>query len=288
MKPQKFATIAIIGLPNAGKSTLLNTILQQKIAAVHRKPQMTRKNLLGIHTHENCQLIFVDTPGIHSSKEMLNLELKKQWKDAIQNADLLLLLFDVTQPLSPVMIDFLQRFPVTKRVVVFNKTELSPHKWLFSWNDIGQNQSDIFFISAKTGQGVPELLNFLTEQAPEHPFLYDEDNITVSSCREITRDLIQEKLMEFLHHEIPYQTTVLIESYVESPKHHEIHANIIVNKESQKGMIIGQGGQMLKKIRENSEKEISLFIGLRVKLHLFVKVDKNWISSAQKMKEYGF
>lgn len=285
----RFATVALFGLPNSGKSTLINKILGQKIAPVHSKPQMTRKNLLAIYTNDDVQLAFVDTPGFHSSSRQLNRALQNELQNALAVNDKILLLFDVTEPMDAEFIKQAKLMIPNKDVVIgLNKIDLQRKKWLTTEVQIGKDFPGLSFcfFSAKTGIGVPELLKKLVELAVESPFLYEAHDVTTTNMRDIVAHFIQEKIMASLHQEIPYQTAVKIETYQESPKKDVIRAVIIVNQESQKPILIGKRGQQIQKIREAVEKELIELYDKKFQVHLFVKVDPNWVKNNDKIKEY--
>lgn len=277
----KSVTIAIVGCPNAGKSTLINQILRQKIAPVHSKPQMTRKNILGIHTDRNIQLIFLDTPGWHSSNKALNQALRRELNLALEEAQALLVMIDCLKEFPNDLIEYLNQTVSVPQYYVLNKMDKkSPHEFSQLLLD-----KPCFALSALTGEGVPELLMELQKIESDDPFFYDPEEITTASLREIAAELIREKVMDLLQKEVPYEVGVRVESYTELPGKHDIQVSLILNRDSQKGVVIGKGGSMLKKIRNASTKELEKLVDEKVKLNLFVKVIPGWVKDDSKLKE---
>ena len=278
---QKSVTLAIVGCPNAGKSTLINQILRQKIAPVHSKPQMTRKNILGVHTQDHVQLIFLDTPGWHSSGKALNQALRRELSLALEEAQALVVMIDCLKEFPQDLLDYLNTTSEVPKFYILNKMDKGdPLPYLQKL----QNEK-CFSLSALTGEGVPELLMELQKIESDDPFFYDPDDITSASLREIVRELIREKVMDLLQKEIPYEVGVRIDEYKELPGKHDIQASLILNRDSQKGVVIGKGGSMLKKIRLAATKEVEKLVDEKVKLNLFVKVIPGWVKDDSKLKE---
>jgi GTP-binding protein Era len=286
------AVFALFGPPNAGKSTLMNAIIGEKIAPMHRRPQMTRKNLLGIFTEGETQLIFIDTPGFHESEAVINRELRQELIRAASDCDVLVVLLDAGAPLPPELIQAV-RVAIAKKnhLFVLNKSDLPREKWRTTPQTLVDSfgATEVLCISAKTGAGKNEFLAKLKSLAMPGAFLYPEDEMTAATMREIAANCILEKLMEHLGQEIPYQMAVIIEDYKERPQQDEIRAILIVNRDSQKGMVIGKGGAMLKKIGMSAREDLVAFLGKKVRLDLFVKVDCDWVRDPRKIREYcGF
>lgn len=242
---QKCATIVFLGVPNSGKSTLMNAILGVKVAAVHRKPQMTRKNQLGIYTDDQYQLIFLDTPGIHESNKKLNKRMLKEIYDAVDEADTVAVLLEVNQKPPFVLEKLLTQLNSQRKniMILLNKIDLPAKFWVLQ-PDLVKKKYDVpvYMVSALKKTGIELLIETFKKSAGEHPFFYDSDDLTTSTYREIAADCIREKIMEFLHKEIPYETAVVIESYKENPKKIKIDAVIVVNQGSQKAIMLGKGG----------------------------------------------
>lgn len=285
---QKCATVALLGIPNAGKSTLINNIIGEKIAAVHRKPQTTRKSLIGIHTEKNCQLVLIDTPGLHESDKKLNKKMLHELNQAIAEADILAVLLEINHEVPQIIDHYIDKIRGSKDVLlILNKIDLPKGEWVLDPQDVQKKYNlPIIQISALKNNGQAALIKELQNRASTHPFFYDKDDLTTASYRLIAENCIMENVMEQLHQEIPYQTAVKIESYKEGEKKIHIKAVIIVNRSSHKGMVIGKQGLAIKKIRQAAERELHKLTGQTVTLSLFVKVDQDWLKNDNKVKEY--
>ncbi|MBI2339775.1 MAG: GTPase Era [Deltaproteobacteria bacterium] len=311
----KSGYIAILGAPNAGKSTLLNAILKEKIAPVTDKPQTTRKRLKGIYTTKVCQMIFLDTPGVHRSEKNLNRFMLREIDEAVRDADVLVYLFAVDQPETDEMIRLIgqirQKFPQKKGLALVTKIDLPIEKHRLDVEALRREFSDMkgYPISALTGQGLDEVIQVLTEALPEGPALYPEDDLTDENLRDLAAEIIREKAMALMYEEIPYSLAVVVNEFKEpdhprplSPslegrgegegEHRDaitrIQADLIVEHDSQKGMVIGEGGRMIKNIGMNARKDIETLLGTKVFLELKVKVDKNWTKDPARLARYGY
>ncbi|MBF0105795.1 MAG: GTPase Era [Deltaproteobacteria bacterium] len=286
---QKTATIALIGIPNAGKSTLMNALIKAKVAAVHRKPQMTRKNQIGIITDGTTQLVFVDTPGLHQNTKVLNQIMQRELYRVIDESDVIAILVEVHTPVPVEIEAVIQSVKKKKKewALIINKMDMPPHRHVLNKEDLQQKyQASVLAVSALKEDGLAALLDYLKGQAREHPFCYDPDDLTTATCREIAAECLREKMMEYLHKEIPYESTVYIEAYKEGPQKIKIDAVIVVNKKSQKGIVLGENGVNIRRIRKAAELEFAKVVGVKVVFKLFVKVDDGWVSHEQKIREY--
>jgi GTP-binding protein Era len=305
----KTGYIALLGRPNVGKSTLLNTILGEKLAAVSPKAQTTRRRFRGILTDDNSQLIFVDTPGLHRAPEgkKLNEYLVAEALDALADADAWVYIVDGTRPFQPEKEGSDERFILETLkaawakspkplFVVLNKADLWEKGKFASQEDFvrgleGLPVKSIFALSAKQGKGVPELTAALREVMPEGPALYPVDDLTDQNIRTIAGELIQESLFYLLGEELPYSCAVEVEKFVEpseAQKYPEIHAAIHVERESQKPMVIGKGGAKIKEIGQSARQAIEKLMGGKVVLKLFVKVTPKWTKSSEELKRLGY
>ncbi|MHB8810302.1 MAG: GTPase Era [Desulfobulbaceae bacterium] len=290
--------VAIIGPPNAGKSTLLNHFLGQKIAIVTPKPQTTRNRILGVLSGDGYQVILLDTPGLHKPREMLNKEMVRIALDTLAEADVVLFLADATvrEPerlarLGKEFAAYLQRVscPVVlalNKMDRLDKTGLLP---LIDWYRALHPFAAVVPISALLGEGTGLLLEELVRLLPEGPQYYPDDIPTDATERFIAAEIIREKVFLLTRDEVPYSTAVLIDSFQEATEGRPvvIHATILVEQPSQKGIIIGQQGRMLAQIRKKAIPDIEEMLGRRVTLRLWVKVKKKWTSNEQILRELG-
>ena len=286
---------AIIGVPNVGKSTLLNRMLGQKISITSKKPQTTRNRILGIVHQPFCQIVFIDTPGIHKAHKMLNVRIVDVALAALGDADLILMVSDVsaTDPESErFLIDKLkqQNKPV---ILALNKTDLIKKALLL--NQIEQWRHAFPFeavipVSAKSGSQVDVLINAMAAILPKGPPYFPEDSLTDLPQRFIAAEMVREKAIRFTGQEIPYSVAVTIESFKAPAKGRlrRIDATIHVERNSHKGIIIGKKGSKLKQIGESARKDIEQMLGERIFLKLFVHVQKNWSRDTKALRKFGY
>lgn len=290
--------VAVIGPPNAGKSTLLNRYLQQKIAIVTPLPQTTRHRILGIITGENYQMIMLDTPGLHKARELLNQEMVRIAMDTLTEADIVLFLADASamagkklEKHRPEYCGYLKqvRSPailVLNKVDLLDKDDLLP---LMDWYSSLHPFTAVIPVSALKGEGTDILLQELVSRLPEGPQYYPDDIPTDATERFIVAELIREKIFLRTRQEVPYSTAVLIDAFHENNQGGPvvIHATILVERGSQKGIIIGKQGRMLGGIRQAATSDIEKLLGCKVQLKLWIKVKKKWTSNQQILRELG-
>ncbi len=285
--------IALVGRPNVGKSTLLNTLIGAPIAIVSPKPQTTRTRITGIKTQSKAQLIFVDTPGIHGGQQsLLNRRMVDAALRALQETDVALFLLDAAQGLTPADARIAQRLTQLKTQVLvgLNKIDLVQKRALIPLlEQVGRllPECDVIPISALKGENTTELLSTLLAVLPPGPALYPDDNITDQSERVLAQEMVREQLFFHTQQEIPYRTAVIVEQFEEPAEKPllRIYATIHVERPSQKAIVIGQKGARLKKIGQAARQRMEAFFGCRVYLELFVKVSKGWTNSPGMLRE---
>ena len=289
--------VALVGRPNVGKSTLMNTLLGKKVAIVSPKPQTTRTQIRGILTRPEGQIIFVDTPGIHKPKHLLGEEMVKIAVDALKEVDLILYLVEaLDEELSQedeIIISVLRKVDTPKFLLV-NKVDLLEYKEGF-WRAVELYQDKVYFrevipISAVKGTNLDVLLEKIFEVLPEGELLYPDDMISDQPLRFLVSEIIREKLFYELHQEIPYSTAVVIEDMQEREGKNLVYikAIIYVERISHRKIIIGRRGSMLKKIGKMAREEIEHILGKKVYLELWVKVREDWRRSETDVKRLGF
>jgi GTPase len=292
----KSGFVAVMGRPNVGKSTLINGLLGQKIAAVSPRPQTTRRRQLGIMTSSAAQVIFIDTPGVHQPHHKLGEAMNQQAREALGDADLVLWIVDTIQPptsedqLLADLVRSSHQEAVT--ILVQNKIDLVPP------HEMAQRQNSYqallpaaqqVFVSATRGDGCQELLSLIVERLPNGPLYYPEEQVTDLYEREIAADLIREAALLHLREEVPHGLAVRIDEYkdrIEGTAY--IAATLLLERETHKPIFIGKGGTMLKKIGSTARQEIEKLVGHKVFLDLRVKVRKNWRDDEETLKSLGF
>lgn len=278
--------VAVVGKPNVGKSTLLNRLIGQKLAITSSKPQSTRDRVTGILTLPGAQIVLVDTPGLLDPKYALQRAMRATAIEALTDADVVLYLVDATEtdlrPLTEVAEISELRTPV---VVAFNKADLlSPAQR----QEIAERHPDAVLISAVTGEGVDALVQRLIDLLPESPFLYPEDDLSTQNLRFFAAELIRETALEQLADEVPYAIACQIEEFREERDPVYIRATIFVERESQKRIVIGQGGSRIREIGKVARAKIEELVGRGVYLDLWVKVLPNWRRDVKALRRLGY
>ena len=291
----KSGFVGIVGAPNSGKSTLINRLLGQKISITSDKPQTTRNRILGVLHLNRAQCIFIDTPGIHKAAGPLNLRIVDVAVSALQEADIVLLVADATARDDDSNLILLNKIKDTKKPVLLalNKIDLIKKQELLDlmpeW-DQRYEFNAIIPISARTGEQIPALIGAIASLLPEGPPYFPEDSLTDVSERFIVSELIREKIFRLTGQEIPYAVAVTVDQFTETKKGAlvKIEATIHVERESQKGIIIGKAGTKLKSIGEAARISIEQLLGTKVFLKLFVRVEKNWSKDAKALTKLGY
>jgi GTPase len=291
----KSGFIAIAGRPNVGKSTLLNRVLGEKLAITSSKPQTTRNRITGIRNTDDGQMIFLDTPGIHQAKTPLNRYMVKAATSTFSEVDLVLLLVEADRGHDAdddLIIESLRQTGVPVFLVI-NKIDRVEKLKLLPLIDRFRSLCDfreIVPVSAVTGDGVERLLELIREVLPEGPKYFPDDSFTDNSERFIAGEIVREKILILTQKEIPYATAVTVDSFKEDEEKNliRIAATITVEKDSQKGILIGKGGKMLKEIGTQARVEMERFFAAKIFLELFVRVRKDWTKDAKWLKEFGY
>lgn len=287
----KSGFVNIFGRPNAGKSTLLNALMGEKLAIVSPKVQTTRHRIKGILTEKEYQVIFSDTPGIIEPRYKLHEKMMQAVKSALEDADLALLLVDVKENWEECDAIFTELKLKVPAVVVINKIDLAGEDRIRQAIDFFSGRpycKKVLTISALSGINRKKLVNALLEFLPEGEPFFEGDDISDLNTRFFVGELIREKIYELAEDEIPYHTAVLVREYREKESLVKIVADIIVHRETQKAILIGEKGSMIKKIGMASRRDIEAFIGQKVFLELFVKVKPKWRENELQLREYGY
>ncbi len=286
--------VAIIGRPNVGKSTLLNRLLGQKISITSRKPQTTRHNLLGIKTQDDCQGLFVDTPGIHSPEpRAINRYMNRSALSALRDVDVILFLIDREKfSEDDHKVAELFRQASGRKVLVINKIDLLPNKaaLLPLLRKLQESFPDASLVpvSAEKGDNLEQLEKVIYAALPESPFYFDEDQVTDRPARFLVAEVIREKLMRQLGDELPYALTIRIDRYDEEETMAHIDATIFVEKDSQKRILIGRSGERLKRVGIDARNDIEELLRKKVMLNTWVKVKRGWSDDERAMKSLGY
>lgn len=292
----KCGFVTILGRPNVGKSTLLNQILGQKIVITTDKAQTTRKRIKGILTDENGQIIFIDTPGVHRPLNKLGEFLLDEAKVAVPDADLVLFLVDGSEPAGKgdkwIVENILKECEIPV-VLVMNKVDKIKNQQkieenLMSYKMLFEENIPIIRISAKTGRNKDTLLANILKKLPEGDLLYPEDVVTEESMRSVTEEVIREKVLLNTQDEIPHSVAIKVDKYQESDDIDKIYATIYCEQKSQKGILIGKGGTLLKKIGTEARLELENIVEKKVFLGLEVKVEKDWRKKDNILKNFGY
>jgi GTPase len=291
----KSGYVAMIGKPNVGKSTLLNHYMGQKIAAVSYKPQTTRRRQLGILTTDAAQVIFVDTPGLHTGAFKLSEFINQEARYALMDADLILFIVDASEPPDDedrqLAQEVMEKAGQTKKLLVLNKIDLVALEAIMQNEELYADLLDFvdqIRISAVTEAGREALLDRIIQLLPEGPKYFPEEQVTGTYEREIAEDLIRAAALSFLHDEVPYGIYVRVDEY--KTRENDmlyVHATLIVERDSHKGIVIGKGGGMIKKISTAARQEIEEMSTQPVFLELRVKVEKNWRNDPNFLSRYG-
>ena len=293
-KPFKSGFVAIVGRPNVGKSTFMNYVLGQKIAIMSDKAQTTRNKIQGVYTKDDAQIVFLDTPGIHKPKHELGEFMVKSAYSALKEVDAVLFMVNVSEKRGPGDDFIIEKLKGIKTPIflVLNKIDLVTPEVLLERVESYKDALDfagVFPISVLQGNNVNELMEGLINALPEGPQYYPADQITDHPEYFVVSELIREKILQLTQEEIPHSVAVTVDKMQkdEFDKVH-VYANIIVEHKSQKGIIIGKGGRLLKEIGTRARRDIQQLLGNKVYLELWVKVEKDWRKRKSNLQEYGY
>jgi GTP-binding protein Era len=287
----KSGFVNIFGKPNAGKSTLLNALMGEKMAIVSPKVQTTRHRIKGILNDKGYQVIFSDTPGIIEPKYKLHEKMMQAVKSSLEDADVALLLADIKDDLEKADEIFSSLSLKAPAILVLNKTDLATKEAIqkaVSFFSDKKYCKTVVEISALKNKGVDELLKVILSMLPEGEPFYTDDNLSDLPMKFFVSELIREKIFYLYQEEIPYHATVLVQEFKEKTTLTKITADIILQRETQKGIVLGEGGKMIKQLGTLARKDIEEFIGRKVFLELFVKVRPKWRDNEIHLREYGY
>ena len=285
--------VALAGRPNAGKSTLINSLIGEKVAIVSSKPQTTRSEIRGIYTDEECQIIFTDTPGIHKPKFRLESRMNKEAADVIQGVDLIYLVVDASVPYAKgdeFVLNMVKNTGLPVFLVLNKMDKMKPEKIvkvIQQWQE-RYDFAEYFPLSAKFGRSFEDLIKTTRKYLPEGDLLYPAEMTSDGAENFRIAELIREKILTQTEDEVPHAAAVLIENKEFKKDKVYIQAMILVERDSQKGIMIGKQGQMLKKIGSLAREDIEKLLGKKVFLELFVRVENEWRSRDARITEYGY
>jgi GTPase len=288
----KSGFVAIIGRPNSGKSTLLNRLIGEKVSIVTDKPQTTRHAVKGIVTTAEGQIVFIDTPGVHKPIHRMNEHMMKSVRDSMNDADLVVLIVDCSVPFGrgdEFTVELLKS-TTTRKFLLLNKIDLIPKKNLLPTIDRYSklaNFDEVIPVSALNGENVDLFVNQILKYLPEGPMFYPSDQISDQQERSIAAEMIREKVILLTQEELPYSTAVVIDRFEEGESLNRLYATIYVERDSQKGIVIGKGGEKLREIGTAARKDLEALLDRKIFLELHVKVKKKWRDDVDTLRSLG-
>ncbi len=287
----KAGFVSIVGKPNAGKSTLMNALVGEKISIITPKAQTTRHRILGIVNEPDYQIVFSDTPGVIKPQYGLQESMMSVVTDSLVDADIILLVTDINERYDEADVIEKLKGTLSPVAIIINKIDTSTQEDVFAkiefWKE-QLNPNAVFAVSALLDHNVKSVMEFILDSLPEHPAYYDKDTLTDRNERFFVSEMIREKIFKLYQKEIPYSTEVIITDYKEEEKINRISAEIIVERDSQKNILIGKGGEMLKKVGTYARKDMEEFLQKKVFLELFVKVIPDWRNRKNYLKQFGY
>ena len=283
--------MAIAGKPNVGKSTLMNALVGARISAVSRRPQTTRDQIKGILTRPDCQIVFVDMPGLIRPRDRFNEYLLTQAAQALESVDLLYHLIepDDSRPLDEATAPLIERLACPKFLLVNKMDRFGPKEITEPHEAIAPKFDEVFRISALTGAGLPQLIERTVARLPVHLPYYDSDDLTDRNARFLAAEIVREKLFELTAQEVPYSIATIVDEFTErADQKHFVRVLIFVERQSQKKLVVGTGGQLLKKVGELARADIEALLDHPVYLELWVKVKPNWRKDEAELRRLGY
>jgi len=287
----KAGFVSIVGRPNVGKSSLMNKLVGENLSIITAKAQTTRHRIMGMLNGDNYQIVYSDTPGILEPKYSLHDAMMSYVKVSLDDADLILLVVELEEKYDPALFDRFQKI-TTPILLVINKIDLAKGSQVADKIDYWKTQlksiTRIMPVSANTGENIQDLFNVVLEMMPMHPPFYPQDEFTDRPERFFAAEIVREKIFLNYDQEIPYSTEVAISSFKEEADIIRIRAEIYVERDSQKGILIGKGGSMLKKVGMDARKDMEVFFGKKIFLETHVKVADNWRKQKHKLRQFGY
>lgn len=290
----KVGVVSIVGRPNTGKSTLINSLIGLKVAITSNVSGTTRNNIMGIYNSDDSQIVFVDTPGIHKPVNKLGKQMNKSSYSSFEGVDIVMFMVDVTKPLGKgdkFVLEKIKEENPEKVFLLLNKVDLIKKELLFEkiteYNEL-YNFNEIIPISALKNDNLDDLINTIKEYLPEGDKMYDEEIYTDKSINFMASELVREKVLRLTHEEVPHSVTCVVENYEDNKTSVHLNILIIVEREGIKRILVGHNGSMIKQIGTEARSEIEELINKKVYLELFVKVVKNWRETDKYLTEFGF
>ncbi len=286
----KVGFVAVVGRPNVGKSSLVNSILNYKVAITSDKPQTTRDQIKGIYNDEDSQIVFIDTPGIHKPKQTLGESLNKSAYSALKDVELVLFLQPVNEDIGPGDRLIIEKIGNHNRAAVVTKIDSSNEKEVV--NKVNQLKKlgfeTVVATSVEIGESITSIISFIKEHMVEGEPFYDREQVTDRSMRFISKETIRESAINMTKHELPHSVGVVIDDFKEAEDQYTISASIYIERESQKGILVGKDGSMIKKIGTSARRKLAYSFDKKVHLELRIKVKKNWTSKPEEIIKMGY
>lgn len=284
--------VAVIGRANAGKSTLINVIVGEKISIVSPRPQTTRDRIMGVYNAEDCQIAFIDTPGLYRAGNLLNAVMQKMAEDSVKDADVVLFVIDCHEGVSETDLKLLKKFAGcgVPLVVALTKTDIMPENLLISCLKEMDVKADVVPVSARKGKNVKELIKVIKSRLPEGDKLFNEDIVSDRSEKFMIAEIMREKILLKFDKEIPHGVAVAVNYFrlSEDGSHYEINLDIICERANHKAILIGKNGSAIKEVSSFARADMEKFLGKKVFLTTYVKVDEDWRNSASFLKKHGY